>query len=69
VSAGMLGSQQEKVQLRALGALHNLSSDADAIRMIRKAKGIPTLVGLLRCCHSTGCYEDARPWVCAVLKG
>lgn len=35
------------VQGRVAGALHNLSSDAAAIGLIRRAGGIPPLVVLL----------------------
>ena len=43
------------VQGRAAGALHNLSSDAAAIGLIRWAGGIPPLVMLLGCGHMRGC--------------
>ena len=44
----LLDSPQCKVQARAVGALHNLSSDSNSIRLIRRGGGIPKLVHLLR---------------------
>jgi len=40
-------------QARAAGALHNLSSDAAAIPLVRCAGGIPPLVALLEWGHPT----------------
>jgi len=40
-------SCQVKVQTRAVGAIHNMSSDSDSIRTIRRKDGIPRLVQLL----------------------
>lgn len=37
-----------KVQTRAIGAIHNMSSDADSIRLIRAKEGIPLVVDLLK---------------------
>ncbi len=42
-----LSDSHPKVLQRAAGALHNLSSDAGAIRAIRTLGGIPSLVKLL----------------------
>ena len=44
----LLDSVHTKVRSRAVGALHNLSSDSTSIRTIRRSGGIPRLVALLR---------------------
>ena len=44
----LLDSAHAKVRSRAVGALHNLSSDSTSIRTIRRSGGIPKLVALLR---------------------
>jgi hypothetical protein len=36
-----------QVKTRAVGALHNMSSDAETIRIIRRHEGIPPLIALL----------------------
>ena len=56
----LLASPTVKVQTRAVGALHNLSSDADAIRTIRKQGGIPKLVTLL---------SNDAPGICGSAAG
>ena len=38
----------------AFGAIHNMSSDADSIRLIRAKEGIPLVVELLKSEHSVG---------------
>lgn len=38
-----------KVRQRVVGALHNLSSEADAVRLVREQGGIPPLAAVLRC--------------------
>jgi hypothetical protein len=43
----LLASPDARVQNRAVGALHNLSSEPKAIRGIRRRGGIPLLVALL----------------------
>ncbi len=43
-----LRSSDPKVKARAVGALHNLSSDPETIHVIRKERGIEVLVGLLK---------------------
>lgn len=40
----LLSSSNVRVVARAAGAIHNLSSDAESIRIIRKYCGIPRLV-------------------------
>mmetsp|Transcript_7612 Transcript_7612/g.25214 ORF Transcript_7612/g.25214 Transcript_7612/m.25214 type:complete len:334 (+) Transcript_7612:62-1063(+) len=53
-----------KVQTRAVGAIHNMSSDPDSIRIIRRQQGIPKLVELLRsdapaiCGSSAGALQN-----------
>ena len=49
-----------KVQMRAVGAIHNLSSDADSIRAIRVKDGIPLLVSLL---------NHEQPAICGSAAG
>ncbi|QDZ24965.1 ARM repeat domain-containing protein [Chloropicon primus] len=44
----LLASQEPKVRARAVGALHNLSSEPGTIRIIRNESGIEQLVELLR---------------------
>ncbi len=44
----LLHAPEVHVQLRAAGALHNLSSHPEAVRLIHRAE-IPRLVELLRC--------------------
>lgn len=44
----LLDSAHTKVRSRAVGALHNLSSDSSSIRTIRHCDGIPKLVALLK---------------------
>ena len=44
----LLDSAHTKVRSRAVGALHNLSSDSSSIRTIRHCGGIPKLVALLK---------------------
>ena len=44
----LLDSAHTKVRSRAVGALHNLSSDSTSIRTIRHCGGIPKLVSLLK---------------------
>jgi hypothetical protein len=48
----LLGSQAAaksiKVKTRAVGALHNLSTDVGSIRLIRGCQGIPILIDLLK---------------------
>ena len=38
----------------AFGAIHNMSSDADSIRLIRAKEGIPLVVELLKSEQSVG---------------
>lgn len=56
----LLDSPQSKVQARAVGALHNLSSDSNSIRLIRRGGGIPKLVHLLRWAPRLGLVVSAR---------
>ena len=48
-----------KVQTRAIGAIHNMSSDADSIRLIRAKEGIPLVVELLKSDQPTVCGSAA----------
>lgn len=50
----LLDSDHPKVRLRSAGALHNVSSDPQAIHVIRRHGGIPKLVRLL----SDGCPSE-----------
>lgn len=42
-----INSSDTKLRSRAAGALHNMSSDVDSIRMIRKGGALPKIVSLL----------------------
>ena len=48
-----------KVQTRAIGAIHNMSSDADSIRLIRAKEGIPLVVDLLKSDQPAVCGSAA----------
>ena len=39
----LLDNTNSKVRTRAVGAIHNMSSDPDSIRIIRRKEGIPRL--------------------------
>lgn len=54
------GTQIIQVKARAVGALHNMSSDVDAIRVIRRKGGIKWLIRLLR---------SNQPCVCGSAAG
>lgn len=43
-----INSSDTKLRSRAAGALHNMSSDVESIRMIRKGGALPKIVSLLK---------------------
>ena len=55
----LLSSPSLKVQTRAVGAVHNISSEPEAIRLIRRLEGIPPLVLLLRTPSAAVCGSAA----------
>ena len=44
----LLGKSESKVVQRSVGALHNLSADAESISFMRRYGGIPRLISLLK---------------------
>ena len=44
----LMGRSEAKVVQRAVGAVHNLSADAESIPIIRRYGGIPRLIDLLK---------------------
>ena len=54
----LLHAPEVRVHARAAGALHNLSSHPEAVRLIRLADGIPCLVQLLRSASPSPSTEE-----------
>ena len=55
----LLASANLKVQTRAVGAVHNMSSEPEAIRVIRRLGGVPLLIQLLRVPSAPVCGSAA----------
>ena len=52
---GLLTHPSKRVSARAVGALHNMSTDEESIRIIRRNEGIPALLDMLGCPEGAIC--------------